>query len=73
MPNDWMGSEILFELREDGKQTLLNFSHYKWKNSDEFFAHCSTKWAIFLMSLKSCIETGKGRPYPDDWHIDLDE
>ena len=35
--------------------------------------HCSTKWAIFLMSLKSLVETGKGQPSPDDvtigdWH-----
>ena len=31
--------------------------------------HCSTKWAIFLMSLKSLVETGKGSPGPDDVRI----
>jgi hypothetical protein len=25
---------------------------------------CSTKWAIFLMSLKALGETGKGTPWP---------
>jgi hypothetical protein len=35
--------------------------------------HCSTKWAIFLMSLKSLAETGRGQPSPGDvrigdWH-----
>jgi hypothetical protein len=35
--------------------------------------HCSTKWAIFLMSLKSLGEDGKGQPSPTDvrisnWH-----
>jgi hypothetical protein len=32
--------------------------------------HCSTKWAIFLMSLKSLVEIGKGAPSPDDVKID---
>jgi hypothetical protein len=32
--------------------------------------HCSTKWAIFLMSLKAFVETGKGAPSPDDVKID---
>ena len=68
-----MGSEILFELQQDDKQTIVNFGHYNWKKADEFLAHCSTKWAVFMISLKSCIETGKGRPFPDDLHIDFDE
>ena len=32
--------------------------------------HCSTKWAIFLMSLKALVETGKGQPNPADVKID---
>lgn len=36
----------------------------------EFMHHCSTKWAIFLMSLKSLLETGKGMPNPNDIKID---
>jgi uncharacterized protein YndB with AHSA1/START domain len=39
----------------------------------EFMHHCSTKWASFLLSLKSLVETGKGAPAPrdvpiSDWH-----
>jgi hypothetical protein len=35
--------------------------------------HCSTKWATFLLSLKSLVETGRGAPAPNDvrigdWH-----
>jgi hypothetical protein len=35
--------------------------------------HCSTKWAIYLMSLKQLVETGAGAPAPHDvqisnWH-----
>ena len=73
MPEAWKGTEILFELETRGKHTFVNFSHYNWREADDFLAHCSTKWAIFMMSIKSCIETGAGHPYPDDVHIDLDE
>ena len=73
MPTAWKGTEVLFELHDDGKQTLLNFSHYNWAEADEFLAHCSTKWGVFMLSIKTCIETGHGRPFPDDVHIDLDE
>ena len=73
MPGGWMGTEILFELEPDEKQTIVNFSHYNWQQADDFLAHCSTKWGIFMMSLKSSIETGRGQPYPDDVHIDYDE
>jgi uncharacterized protein YndB with AHSA1/START domain len=72
MPAAWMGSEISFLLEETEKQTFVNFRHYNWYQSDEFLAHCSTKWGIFMMSIKSCIETGRGQPYPDDIHIDFD-
>jgi uncharacterized protein YndB with AHSA1/START domain len=72
MPTAWMGSEISFLLEETEKQTFVNFRHYNWHQSDDFLAHCSTKWGIFMMSIKSCIETGRGQPYPDDIHIDFD-
>jgi uncharacterized protein YndB with AHSA1/START domain len=73
MPPAWMGSEISFELDETETQTFINFRHYNWALSDDFLAHCSTKWGVFLMSLKSCIETGTGQAYPDDVQIDFDE
>ncbi len=73
MPGDWMGTEIEFKLEEDEKQTIVLFRHYNWHESSDFLAHCSTKWAIFLMSLKANVEKGMGNPYPDDVHIDFDE
>ena len=73
MPPDWKGSKITFELEQQDKQTILLFSHYDWQNSDAFLAHCSTKWGVFMMSIKACIETGVGNPYPDDVAIDFDE
>ncbi len=47
--------------------------HQGWQEPVEFMHHCSTKWATFLMSLKSLLETGAGAPAPydvkvSDWH-----
>ncbi len=72
-PPEWMGSAIRFELKKEGDFTVVLFRHEGWKEPAEFMYHCSTKWAIFLMSLKSLVETGKGDPSPDDvrigdWH-----
>jgi uncharacterized protein YndB with AHSA1/START domain len=69
MPEQWMGTEVLFEISEDGDQSLVRFTHANWKETTDFLAHCSTKWAVFLLSLKDALELGKGRPYPDDIHI----
>jgi uncharacterized protein YndB with AHSA1/START domain len=72
-PAEWIGTRIDFELKQDGEYAIVVFKHHGWKEPVEFMHHCSTKWAIFLMSLKSLVETGKGRPSPDDvrigdWH-----
>jgi uncharacterized protein YndB with AHSA1/START domain len=73
MPPAWMGTEISFLLEATEKQTFVNFRHYNWQKADDFLAHCCTKWGIFMMSIKSCIETGRGQPFPDDVQIDFDE
>ena len=70
MPEAWFGTEISFQLIKEEKQTIVRFRHLDWKENSDFLAHCSTKWAIFLMSLKEYVETGKGRPYPEDVQID---
>ena len=73
MPDDWMGTEVSFELSNNGTQTFVRFKHSNWKEASDFMAHCSTKWAMFLLSLKEAIETGSGRPFPNDIHIDHSE
>jgi len=72
MPEAWRGTEVSFQLTNDGSQTIVRFTHSSWKEASDFMAHCSTKWAVFMLSLKDAIETGNGRPYPDDVHIDHD-
>ena len=73
IPDAWIGTEISFQIQSAGSQTYVFFSHSNWKERSDFMGHCSTKWAVFLLSLKEAIETGKGRPFPNDVHIDHDE
>jgi uncharacterized protein YndB with AHSA1/START domain len=72
-PDEWVGTTIGFDLRQNGDYTVVLFKHEGWKEPVEFMHHCSTKWGSFLMSLKSLVETGEGAPAPrdvaiSDWH-----
>lgn len=69
-PAEWLGTTIRFELKQENGVCIVLFSHQGWREQVEFMHHCSTKWAIFLMSLKSLVETGTGRPSPHDIKID---
>ena len=71
-PEEWIGTKISFELKQEGDYSILLFKHQDWKEPVEFMHHCSTKWAIYLMSLKSLVETRKGSPNPNDTHISGD-
>jgi uncharacterized protein YndB with AHSA1/START domain len=72
-PEEWIGTTITFDIKQDGDWTIVLFSHSDWREPVEFMHHCSTKWATFLMSLKAFVETGQGSPAPADvkisnWH-----
>jgi hypothetical protein len=69
-PEEWVGTDVTFELSQVGEDVLVLFGHRNWREAVEFTAHCSMKWATFLLSLKALVETGKGRPAPDDLKID---
>ena len=69
-PAEWIGTTISFDLKQEGDWTIISFKHQGWKEPVDFMHHCSTKWAVFLLSLKSLLETGKGAPYPDDLKLD---
>ena len=68
-PAEWIGTHIEFSLARRDDWTVVMFSHRGWREEVEFTAHCSTKWATFLLSLRDLIETGKGRPAPSDLRI----
>jgi uncharacterized protein YndB with AHSA1/START domain len=72
-PEEWIGTTITWDLRQDDDYTVVLFQHQGWKEPVEFMHHCSTKWGTYLMSMKSLLETGEGAPAPrdvqiSDWH-----
>jgi uncharacterized protein YndB with AHSA1/START domain len=69
-PEEWMGTDAIFNLSQDGEYTIVLFAHRNWREANEFMSHCSTKWATFMVSLKELVETGKGQPSPQDVKID---
>jgi uncharacterized protein YndB with AHSA1/START domain len=68
-PAEWIGTKVSFDLRQDDDATAILFKHAGWKEPVEFMHHCSTKWAAYLLSIKSLLETGKGNAYPNDIRI----
>jgi uncharacterized protein YndB with AHSA1/START domain len=69
-PEEWIGTKVSWELRPEDDYIIVLFKHQGWKEPVEFMHHCSTKWAVFLMSLKLLLENGKGAPNPHDVKID---
>ncbi len=69
-PDEWIGSDLEFLLSQEGEHSIVRFGHRNWREAVDFTAHCSTKWASFLLSLKALLETGQGRPSPRDVKID---
>lgn len=63
---DWVGTQVTFDLIAEGEGTVVRFGHREWAEASDFFAHCSMKWATFLLSLKGLLETGEGSPFPRD-------
>jgi uncharacterized protein YndB with AHSA1/START domain len=72
-PAEWVGTDVEFLLSQQDGYTIVAFGHRRWRDDGEFMAHCSTKWATFLLSLRDLVETGQGKPAPEDvkisnWH-----
>lgn len=68
-PKEWIGTEVSFQLKYNVDQTFVVFKHAKWKKPTVLMHHCSTKWAVFLLSLRDWLERGEGRPVPYDIKI----
>ncbi len=64
--DEWVGTQVTFDLTQSDAETVVLFTHAGWRSPSEFMAHCSARWAYFLLSLKSYLETGKGTPFPED-------
>ncbi|MBS0521656.1 MAG: SRPBCC domain-containing protein [Proteobacteria bacterium] len=69
-PEDWLGTKVSFDLAQEEDYAVVRFKHAGWKAPVDFMHHCSTKWGMFLMSLKSVLEGGTGTPWPNDIKLD---
>ena len=59
------GHTISWDLKQEDDNTIILFKHEGWREPVEFMYHCTTKWAVFLLSLKadsSRQETGAPQP-----------
>jgi hypothetical protein len=65
-PDEWLDTEFTFDLSRDGDETAVLFTNSGWREPVEFMHHCTTKWGSFLIGLKQDVETGAGRPFPND-------
>jgi hypothetical protein len=72
-PEPWSGSELIFELDETEAQVFVTLTHVTIsKTPKEAFQFFCTKWPLFLVSLKEFLETGQGKPFPNDIRIQHD-
>ena len=68
-PDDWVGTDLSFEVSNGSDETTLLFTHGNWSEPVAFMHHCSTKWGYFLLTLKEGLEGGSFTPYPHDKKI----
>ena len=56
-PPEWVGTTVTVRPEKEGDgETVLLFTHADWQEPVEFMHHCSTKWATFLIGLRSGLE-----------------
>lgn len=72
-PDEWIGTRVSFDLKQEDDYTVVLFKQAGWQEASEFMHHCTTKWGTFLLSLKQLADTGTGAPHPEDvpisnWH-----
>lgn len=69
-PEEWLNTIITFEFEETDGVTELLFAQSGWEDATNFFAHCNTKWATFMLSLKHVCEGQAGAAFPNDMKIE---
>jgi hypothetical protein len=64
-PNEWTGTEVVFEISREGDQTEVLFSHLGLVSDFECFESCSSAWGFYVKgSLRRLITTGEGPTKP---------
>jgi hypothetical protein len=61
--SEWTGTEITFDISEEGDQTKIEFTHRGLVPEYECFDVCSNAWGFYINgSLRNLITTGTGQP-----------
>jgi hypothetical protein len=64
-PREWVGSEIVFEITDEGNQTHVRFRHVGLSPESECYDKCSTAWGFYVNeSLRRLITDNEGAPNP---------
>jgi hypothetical protein len=60
---EWTGTNVVFEITQQGGQTELRFTHIGLAPAFECYGDCSGAWGFYINdSLRNLITTGKGQP-----------
>jgi hypothetical protein len=66
-PDEWIGTEITFEVSRRGDHTEVSFTHLGLVPEFECFDTCSSAWGFYINnSLRSLLTTGQGAPNPKE-------
>lgn len=57
---EWIDTDISFDLEEKDGRIILRFVHSGWRGVTDTFAGCNYDWGRFMTSLKLFCETGTG-------------
>jgi len=68
-PPEWVGTTVTFALKDTAGETVVLFTHADWREPIEFMHHCSSRWATFLIGLRSGLEGGAFTAFPDDTKV----
>ncbi len=63
--NEWINTRLIFEITKEKGKTKVKFTHEGLVPEYECYNVCNDAWTSYIQgSLKSLIETGKGKPNP---------
>ena len=62
---EWIGTDIVFEIEEGADQTELHFTHVGLSPSLQCYGSCANAWSILVTkNLRNLIITGADQPTP---------
>lgn len=62
-PAEWVGTRIIFDIKAEGNETMVTFTHEGLVPEAECYDACSPAWSLYLKnSLQTLINSGVGRP-----------